>query len=369
MDPSPPTPLHDQDFHNILLWMPNWIGDVVLALPALQSLRKKYPHARITAVTKKPSDEILFYHPAIDTVLTMPSQENSGLLNKVRFARTLRKYRFDLGVVFPNSIQSAILLVLAGPKNRLGYNTEGRELFLTHALPVTSREKIAEYRVNYYFNILAPLKLDPPEMAFDSLKTRKADRSVQEILETIGLEENDFLIVLAPGASKPQRGWHAERYGILCQKLAKEYRVKFILLGSKADTALLENIRKFCPPDTAHILSGLHLRDIAALLETSRLFIGNDSGMIHLAAMMNSPVVGIFGPGSPGTSGPFIDPERQEMVTKNYPCSPCRQRFFRDCKPSPHNKPYCLEDIGVKDVSEAVGRILQKTAPRELVKK
>jgi len=102
------------------------------------------------------------------------------------------------------------------------------------------------------------------------------------------------------------------------------------------------------------------LPEVATLLERCDLFIGNDSGMMHLASMVNTPVVGIYGPGSPLTSGPFMDPEKIEIVSKNFDCSPCRQKFFKECKPSPHNKPYCLEDISVKDVAEAVDRLLKK---------
>jgi len=81
---------------------------------------------------------------------------------------------------------------------------------------------------------------------------------------------------------------------------------------------------------------------------------------MHLASLVGTPVVGIFGPGHPETTGPFLASEKHETVTRNYPCSPCRQRFFNECKPSPHHKPYCLEDISVKDVSEAVERIVKR---------
>ena len=80
---------------------------------------------------------------------------------------------------------------------------------------------------------------------------------------------------------------------------------------------------------------------------------------MHLAAMVETPIVGIFGPGNPTTTGPFIAKERQINVTKHYPCSPCRQNFFKECNPSPHNKPYCIEDISVMDVEEAVQKMIR----------
>jgi len=102
------------------------------------------------------------------------------------------------------------------------------------------------------------------------------------------------------------------------------------------------------------------LRVLAGVLKKSRMFIGNDSGMMHLAAMVGTPIVAIFGPGNVGTTGPYMAPENCEILTENYSCSPCRQRFFKECKPSPHNKPYCLEDITVKNVYEAIHRLSKR---------
>ena len=104
----------------------------------------------------------------------------------------------------------------------------------------------------------------------------------------------------------------------------------------------------------------LSLQEIVQLMDVSRLFIGNDSGMMHLAAMVGTPIVGIFGPGNSKTTGPYMDAKYYEILTKNYSCSPCRQDFFKECKPSPHNKPYCLEDITVKNVHDALHRLLKR---------
>ena len=353
-------PLHEQDIHNILLWMPHWIGDVVLALPALQSLREKYPNSRITAVAKAPADQLLLAHPALDTVLQIPSKQKSGIMAGLRFAGKLRKYQFDLGIVFPNSIHSALLLSLSGAKYRLGYDTEGREIFLTHPVPVTSLAKRTEYRVDYFFNLMSSLQLDPDKKKYTPLNKKQEDAMVDEFLSRSGWEKNQLLIMIHPGTSKPPRGWHIERFGILCQKLAKEYPVKIVLLGNEKDADLLAQIQRFSPDHVVPVPPNMDLREVAALLEKSYLFIGNDSGMMHLASMVGTPVVGIFGPGSPLTSGPYMDEHKQEIVSKKFDCSPCRQKFFKECKPSPNNKPYCLEDISVNDVAEAVGRLMKK---------
>ena len=360
MDKPEDTPLHEKEFHHFLLWMPNWIGDVILVMPALSALRNRFPHSRITAVVKAPADQLLSAHPAVDTVMQIPSGPKNGFLARLRFVCKLRKYQFDLGIVFPNSIRSALLLFLSGAKNLLGYDTEGREIFLTHPVKVTSLSKKNEYRVDYFFNLLSSLKLNSEECRFQPLKKNHEVKVVDEFLTNTGWQENQFLIALHPGTSKPQRGWHVERFGILCQKLAKEYPVKIVVLGQEKEAELLAQIRRFSPDHVVPLPPKMGLLEVATLLEKCHFFIGNDSGMMHLASMVNTPVVGIFGPGSPLTSGPFMDSEKLEIVSKNFDCSPCRQKFFKECKPSPLNKPYCLEDVSVRDVAEAVERLLKK---------
>ncbi|MEK9628052.1 MAG: lipopolysaccharide heptosyltransferase II [Nitrospinota bacterium] len=353
-------PLYNQDIHSIVLWMPNWIGDVVLTLPSLQALRRAYPKARITAVVKPPSDELLLGHPAINTVLSLPSGKDSGFWNRVKFARSLKKYQFDVGIVFPNSFGSAFLLSLTGTKNRLGYNTDGRDIFLTHPIVTTNHLKKSQYRVDYYFKIFSPLSLDIPDTIFSPVVKQEGDLPVREALLNIGLDEDEEFITLHPGTSKEERSWHVERFGILCQKIFKADGKKLILLGTKSEEDMLNRIKDYCPPGKVKVTPPMNLRVLAGVLKKSRIFIGNDSGMMHLAAMVGTPIVGIFGPGNPNTTGPFMAPERCEILTQNYPCSPCRQRFFRECKPSPHNKPYCLEDITVKNVHDAIHRLLQR---------
>ena len=348
-------PLYSQEIHSFLLWMPNWIGDVVLTLPVIQSLRRAYPVARISVVAKSPSDELLMGHPSINTVFTLPSGSENGFWQKAKFARNLKKFNFDVGVVFPNSFGSAFLLSLTGVKCRLGYNTDAREILLTHPVKTTSRLKKAQYRVEYFFKILSSLKLE-----FAPLISQEGDATTGEVLLDMGLDEDEEFLTLHPGTSKVERGWHAERFGILCQKLIKEDGKRVVLLGTEKESELMNRIRNSDQSKTIKIIPPVNLRVLTGFLKKSRLFIGNDSGLMHLAAMVGVPVLGIFGPGSPETTGPYMAMEKQEVVTKNFSCSPCKQRFFKECKPSPLNKPYCLEDITVKDVHEAVRRLLKR---------
>ncbi len=350
--------MKDESFDHILLWMPTWIGDVCLTFPALQSLRAKYPSARITAVVRAPANEILTGHPAIDTVIQIPFASDAGVLEKIRFGRNLRKYAFDLAVVFPNSLQSAILVFLSRTPVRLGYNTEGRGWFLTHPLPMNSQKKRSENRVDYFVNILQSLQCPGLPKDCEPPTPQTGDRPIESLLAAMDIGENERLVAVHPVASKPERGWHLERFGELCRQLLASENLTVVLLGTQGERSHLEKIEKVCTGQSLKIIPKMNLREIALLLNHCCLFIGNDSGMMHLAATVDTPVVGIFGPGSPATSGPQLPEERKALVTKDYSCSPCRQRFFKECEPSQNNKPFCLEDIQVEEVLSAVEQLL-----------
>ena len=360
MEDSTAPLLDKEEVHHIALWMPNWIGDVVFVLPTLQSLRRRYPNARITAIARTPSDELLSSCRDLDTIIQFPRNRGDGYIKQFNYAYGLRKYRFDLGIVFPNSIHSAMMLMFTGARFRIGYSICGRRIFLTHALPVTKKEKKTSYRVGYFHKITSPLNLGLVPDRYDPKWRRKSKLKLEDTLLKAGVDKTDFLVIVHPGTSKPERAWHIERFSILCQKLIKEYGMKIILLGSSKESQMLENIRKLCSAEKVTIACELNLQEIVQLLEGSRLFIGNDSGMMHLASLVGTPIVGIFGPGHPATTGPFLVAKKKEIVTQNYSCSPCSQRFFKECKPSHHYKPYCLEDISVKCVSGAVERIVKR---------
>ncbi len=346
--------LEGKNFSHILLWMPNWIGDVIMVLPSIQTLRARFPCARITAVVKSPADQILRNHPAIDTVIRSPYQKGK---KGMTFAWKLKKYQFDLGVVFPNSFRSAFLLYLSGAAVRIGYGTEGREVFLTHALKV-SKEKKVQYRVNYFSDLFSPLGLEQPDKRFVQYVSEELRENINLRLKEIYPGSLQLLVAVHPGTSKPERGWHPKRFGLLCQRMIKDFGAKIALLGSEKERPLLKEIQQNCPSDDLQIFCGWGLEELTALIGRCDLFIGNDSGLMHLAAMVETPTVGIFGPGDPRTTGPYLDDDQKVLVTKNYSCSPCRQKFFRECKPSVLGKPFCLEDISIKDVAEGAETLL-----------
>ena len=358
-----PVNLEEQNMCHVLFWMPHWLGDVVFSLPAIQALKARLPHVRITVVAHSPSHEFLSHHPSIDSVIKIPYTQKDGFTSAFQFAQSLRKYQFDMAILFPNSLRSAMLAWLSGAKIRIGYQTEGRGIFLTHPV-IVQKDSKSIHGVDYYSNILSCLGINDVEKKFEPIVSNEDVTQQEEMLAQQGIYPGDFKVAIQPGASKQEKRWHPERFGILCQKLIKERGAKILLLGSEAESELIDQVRKFCPREDSLTFTGMNLKEVLALLQNCQLLIANDSGLMNMAAMVGTPLVGIFGPGSPKTSDPCIEPAKKELVTKNLPCSPCRHNFFKECKPSPHNKPFCIEDISVKDVSDAVYRLLERIEVR-----
>lgn len=352
-----PIRLDELDLNHILLWMPHWLGDVVFVLPTVQAIRACRPDVRITAVAHPPAHEFLRHHPALDSVIKIPFSPKDGFWSACQFARGLRKYQFDLAVVFPNSFRSTVLAWLSGANIRIGYPTEGRGFLLTH--PVTKRkDSKSVHAIDYYSGIVSCLGIGRVEKTFDPVVSKEEVEQQAEWLLQQGIAPGDLLVAVQPGASKPEKRWHVERFGILCQSLIKQRGAKILLLGSAAEAELIEQVRQYCPREHSLLVAGQNMQEVLALLKNCTLLIANDSGLMNLAAMVGTPLVALFGPGSPKTTDPCIEPAKKEIVTRNFPCSPCRHNFFKECKPSPHNKPFCIEDISVQDVSEAVDRLL-----------
>ena len=141
MEDNTTLPLEKEEIHHIALWMPNWIGDVIFVLPTLQKLRGRYPNARITAIVRAPSDELLSNCRDLDSVIRFPNNGGDSYIKQLNYAYGLKKYRFDLGIIFPNSLHSSILMMLTGAKFRIGYSTEGRRVFLTHSFQSQKKKK------------------------------------------------------------------------------------------------------------------------------------------------------------------------------------------------------------------------------------
>lgn len=305
-----------KSMRSILVKLPNWMGDILFSLDLLYTLATHFDriglltaqhHADLFSIFPLSGAEIIPYLPE-----TWPNLDRETILR-------VEAFQADCGLLLTNSIGSAMVLRWAGVSDLYGYDTEHRAFLLKHSLPAPEYQL---HQAKYYLELLKLFDLDPI--------------SYPAPVET----NRERLILIHAGASKPPRGWHVERFCKVAEQLQqKGLNVLFVSQHEMRDIPfpVMRN-----PP----------LEELAAQMKRCALFVGNDSGPLHLAQQCGAPVVGIYGPGTPMTTGPrAISPHK--IVYHAFPCSPCRQKFFKECNPAPSQKPYCIETISVDEVLQA----------------
>ena len=318
----------------ILLRLPNWIGDAVMASPVLATLSHYFDGI---ALIGRPHVLGLF--------AACPKLEKAYPLlpgNKRLFSLAKElKGRYEAGILLPNSLSSALLFFLARLKARAGYNTDARRLFLTHA--VKKPEKPVHQR-DYYLHLLEKLGFEIKERDYRLFLPEKAKERARLFLSNLPRP----WVGLAPGAAfGPAKKWPVSRYRALAFHL-RRLGFSVLVLGSKEEAPAGEEITKDLPR-SRNLCGLLDLATSSAVISLLDLFVSNDSGLMHVAAALKVPQVAIFGSTSPEASGP-INPKAQ-VVSANVSCSPC---FSRTCKRGYE----CFEKIQVSQVLQACQEVV-----------
>ena len=363
---------------SILVRGTNWLGDAVLATPALLRLREKFSDARIALLTPGKLRDLWMGHSALDETITFAPGESIFAVG-----RKLRR-QFDLALVLPNSPRSAIEMWLAGIPQRIGYARPWRNFFLTQAVPpridavkmrkrsvaeiqrLVANDKIGNRQsaignplarqIHEYLHLAAAVGANPEPLP-PQLSTSSVD--VDAARKKFGLANlAQPLFGLNPGAEYgPAKRWPVERFIAAAQEIQKRTSCVWLLFGGKGDAAVTSQITSaFSPASDVGVrdLAGqTSLRELMALLKLCRVLLTNDSGPMHVAAALGTPVVALFGSTSPELTGPGLpgDP-RHRLLKSDAPCSPC---FLREC-PIDFR---CMKGISVERVVEAVVKAVQ----------
>jgi heptosyltransferase-2 len=341
---------------NILVLRYRFIGDTILTVPFLRNLRRAEPEARIVWVVAPGTvdvvrgipyvDELIFWDPVRTHADSRGTHRTLG--DKLGFIRDLRRRRFDKVYVLKRSLSSAIIALLSGARSRVGFNTEGRGLLLTTRVPYRHDRHEVE-------NFLAVLRADHVPVHDTHLEAwLSADERAfaATFLENRGVAEGETLVGIHPFAANQTRAWHEDNFVAVANALQERYRVRVVLFGGERDRELAAAMAQRIVPAPVVAVGETDLRQSMALLSRCHLLVCNDSGVMHLGAAMGVPLVALFGPQSPVKFGPWG--ERCRVVYHGLPCSPCRQKFFTECEPSPRHKPRCMEAIGVDEVLDAI---------------
>lgn len=322
------------------------LGDMVLTLPAIQSLKYAFPEAEISILAQPFLKEFLLTQPYISRVYEYDL--NKSLIQKLKLFSALRKERFDIAFdfIYAKDILPAFLAFLSGAKKRIGFGTGLRSLFLTKAVNSSDEFK---YEAERNFDILRSMGLTKPEQKF---KLHLPSHLIKKTLDKLGAEFKSSLpiICIHPGVynNEKRRLWSTEKFAILINKLIERYKANIVLTGTENEKMLAVGIEKKCKYKTINLVGKTTITDLCCLISSSDLLISTLTGVTHLGVVLHKPTIAICGP-TPikrWTNNDYI------IIRKELPCSPC-EHLPSCCEKSI----LCMESINVGDILASIPKL------------
>ncbi len=335
----------------LLLRAANWVGDAVMMTPAVCSLRKCFPKAEIFVLAKPWVVPVFEGLPYVDHILVYDKAgRHQGIFGFIRLARDLRAFRFDAAILFQNAFEAAFIAALSGIPVRIGYPTDGRGILLTHRSPLLTRCRKV-HQVEYYLGILKGVGIPDTNRELCLSIGEKETKKAQRLLNRFGIRKTDTLVGINPGAAYgPAKQWPPDRFAAVGDRIQEVCGVKILIFGGPADRALGLRIRQSMRYPAVNLAGETDLSEAMALIRECRLFITNDSGLMHVASALKVPLVAIFGSTDPEATGPWG--YRGRILKSKISCSPCLEP---EC-PLGHSQ--CMTRITTNAVFEAAKAFL-----------
>ncbi|MCE5277071.1 MAG: lipopolysaccharide heptosyltransferase II [Planctomycetaceae bacterium] len=356
-----------EEFNRIVVFLPNWVGDVVMASPVLVALRQRYPAAHIAHFGRAAA--LAAADGAVWSDETIEASRAGGLLGVLRSARRLRRGRFDMALLLPNSFRCALAARLGRIRTRIGYARDGRGWLLSHAME-PFRDADGRFvplpTIEYYIRLaaLAGVTSAPRTM---SLGVREPDdHAAAELLAQSGADAARPLVLINPGASfGPSKMWELGRFAAVADALIEQRGAQIIINAAPAERAIAAQVALAMRHEPLLSFAGRDnsLGLLKALAKRCGLVITGDTGVRHIAAAMGTAVVTLFGSTDPVWAQ--IDYPRERILRVEVPCSPC-QRKMCDQPPGPiyHQ---CMAAISPAMVLEQVLALLDEGATHNSV--
>jgi heptosyltransferase-1 len=345
------------------------IGDVVFTTPALIALRAHFPDAFISYLVEPVAAAVLERNPNIDELVVAPRRRGlAGLWAEWALVRRLRAERFDLVLDFHGGPRASLLTWLSGADRRIGYEVVGRAWMYTTRI-ARARELRPRHSVENQWDLLTSLGIAPPDRVIHPVAMPVdpgTAHAVDQRLSAAGAQPGTRLIVMHVSAGNPFRRWPIPAFAEVAAQLAGDDPSYRVLVTSgpserEAATQVIDASRsRLGPMAAARVLAcgEFSLPELRALVERAALFIGGDSGPIHIAATSAVPIVGLYGPTLPARSKPWRSPPvpTEAVEVHGLPCRPCEQRV---CAPGDFR---CLTGIKPELVIDACRRLLGRTS-------
>ena len=338
----------------ILVRATNWIGDAIMALPALRAVRARFSDAEIAILARPYVADIYRDQQICDQLIHYDANGiHAGFYGRERLAGELRAQKFDVALLLQNAFDAAWLAWRANIPERIGYARDGRSLLLTKPVAVPKPGKIPAHEKFYYLELLrcAGWADSLPDESFipvtvPEIKRRRAS----EFLAESGARPHALRVAIGAGASYGSaKCWPPSRFAEIASRLQAQNDADVILFGTAAESAVSSAIAAEMRQPPIDLTGKTAIADLPALLSQCQLFIGNDSGAMHVAAAVGLPVVAVFGPTDPLGTAP-VTPRCTIVQEKPY-CSPC---FLRRC-PTDHR---CMTKVTPDMVEAAVRPLL-----------
>ncbi|MFZ5801107.1 MAG: lipopolysaccharide heptosyltransferase II [Candidatus Omnitrophota bacterium] len=342
-----------KDRKRILLVRTDRIGDVLLTTPVLKALKEFWPYSYVAMLIAPQTREIVEGNPYLDEVMVFDKQK--GWRGFWGMVRKLRSKHFDLALVLHTKRWTNLLCFLSGIKERVGYHNNKFGFLLTQKIPDTrpqGKMHEAEYCLAALSRIGIPAQYSPPFMPISSSAEIWAD----EVLKSNGVARKDLLIALNPGASCPSKRWREEKWAILARRLSEKLGAKIAIICGSSDMSVAQEVLSRVSFPVIDLAGKTSLKQLASFLRRANLFITNDSGPMHIACAVNTPVVAVFGRNEKGLSprrwGPWG--KLSTVLHKEVGCELC---LAHNCQ-----KGFaCLEAISPEEVLTVAEQLLSSS--------
>jgi heptosyltransferase-2 len=343
---------------NIAVFLPNWIGDVVMATPALRALRDHFGQARLIGVCRPYVKGVVDGSPWLDE-LTFLDRRGPWSVRWPTVVWKLRREKVDVAILFPNSFRSALVAWAGGCKRRIGFSRDGRGALLTDRLE-SLRDEVGRFRptpiIDDYNRLAKAAGCANPGHRMELFTTVADARAADRVWDKFDLDASHEVVCLNPGAAfGSAKCWHAEYFALLAQDLADRRGSRVLVLCGPGEREVARRIARLARRSVVHSLADepLSIGLTKALVRCCSLLVTTDSGPRHFAAAFERPVVSLFGP----THIAWTDTHYSGEINlqKKVPCGPCQQRVC----PLDHR---CMKELTPAEVFAAVNELMARTA-------
>jgi len=347
---------------SIVVFLPNWVGDVVMATPTLRAMRRHFADSRITYFGRPIALETLGGCDWADDVLAAVAKARSRTVGQMQLAGALRRGRFDLAVLLTNSFRTGLLAKLAGIARITGYNRDARGVFLTDRVrpPRDAAGKFVPVSaIDYYADLVGVLGVDVTDREMSLAVTPEDEKAIQELFDAAGIDPSRPVVMLNPGASGgTSKMWEPQRFARAGDMLTERRRAQIVINAAPTEKSIAAEVQRCMkhPPAVSFARRDNTLGLLKSILRRTTVLITNDTGARHVGAALGASLVSIFGSTDPIWAQ--INCPRERIVRVDVPCAPCGRKLCNQIPGPPYHQ--CMDKVTAEMVSEAAEQILDE---------